>query len=255
MPTEPTSINQDPFGEVREQWICWILEQFEKHPVLASVVSLLLLFLVGKWVVPMILAFLRRLGITEVFGVAFSEKKPNDNKRIESRISTCPTPRLTEEQRQIRMPKKVLEQAENMENARSDERFRYCVVCSNKELLQCYAVQFYERVEQAFVIDHYGWVYYETPEDKSLNIQNCLHDALKICVNEKLPQDRFRAFVDFFDNPNKHSLLVIQMCEHAQDRKLAQIANLKGLSLILFSECSVDGYDTIEISVKGGRSA
>ena len=172
--------------------------------MLAFVVSLLLLFLVGKWVVPMILAFLRRLGITEVFGVAFSEKKPNDNKRIESRISTCPTPRLTEEQRQIRMPKKVLELAENMENARSDERFRYCVVCSNKELLQCYAVQFYERVEQAFVIDHYGWVYYETPEDKSLNIQNCLHDALKICVNEKLPQDRFRAFVDFFDNPNKN---------------------------------------------------
>ncbi len=181
-------------------------------------------------------------------------KSRKRKERIARQISTCPTPRLDARQRDLHVPKNVMKLAENMENAQPDERFRYCVVCSDKDLLQCYAVQFYERVEQATVVDHYGWIYYDTPYDKTLqlNIQNCLYEDLKICLNEELPQNRFRAFAELFDDPQQHTLLVIRMCEFAEDRKLAQIANMRGLSVILFSTIPIDGYDTIEIPVKGG---
>lgn len=257
MPTEPTQSNQGPFEDIVERCVSWAEVQFEKNLLLAVLVSLLLLFLAVKLLIPMVLNFLRRLGITELCGIAFAEAEPKSNKRIESRISICPAPRLTGEQRKIRIPKKVAELAEDMESARLDERFRYCIVCPDAELLQCYAVQFYERVEQTTTFDHYGWVYYATPEDKTLqlSIQNCLLEGLKICLHESTSQERFRAFVDFFDDPKLHTLLVIQMCEHVQDRKLAQIANMKGLSVILFSEKSVEGFDTIEILVKGGKDA
>ena len=176
-------------------------------------------------------------------------------KRLERRISTCGAPALTDAQRKFKIPQKLVDLAKSIEAAPPGDRFRACVVCADKIRLESYALQFYARIEQATTVDHYGWVYYDPPTDSSLelNIQNCLFEDLKICTDKDLPSDRFRAFVEIFDDPTKHILLVIRMCQNAEDRRLAQIANLQGLSVVLFSTDSVDGYDSIEIPVKGGN--
>ena len=176
-------------------------------------------------------------------------------KRIERRISTCGAPALTDAQRKVKMHKRLVKLAESVEAALPGDRFRACVVCADEIRLESYALQFYARIEQAATVDHYGWVYYDPPTDSSLelNIQNCLFEDLKICTDKDLPSDRFRAFVKVFDDPKKHTLLVIRMCENTEDRRLAQIANLQGLSVVLFATAPVDGYDVLEIPVKGGN--
>lgn len=249
MQTEPTLSYQDQLGEAKARVILWLVDQLEENPIY-TFMSLLLVVII---IIPMVTAYLRCIGITKFPWFSISEKKPNNN-RIESRISTCPAPRLSGRQCKVNMHKKVLNITKTVEDAHPGDRFRYCVVCSDEWRLECYAVQFYEQMKQTSAINHYGWIYYDIPKDKTLqwDIEDCLLANLRICPNEK-PKERFDELMDFFDDAKLHTLLVIRICQRTKDRKLAQLANLEGLSLVLFSETPVDGYETIEVSVKGGK--
>ena len=244
MPTESTISYETLLDEWKAERILSALQWCWAHLGYAVPIVLIWFFIKNPDVFRGILNWIK--------GLSENRKR---KKRLERQISTCSAPRLTGVQRKKRMPKAVMKLSKGLEDAQPDERFRYCVVCPNEDLLQCYAVQFYERMEQIAVVDHYGWIYYDSPDDKELplNIQSCLFEDLKICLEEKMPQDRFREFVKFFDDRKKHTLLVIRMCEFTEDRKLAQIANLKGLSIILFSTVPVGGFDSIVIPVKGGK--
>ena len=244
MPTEPTISYETLLDEWKAEKILSALQWCWTHLGYAVPIAVIWFFLKNPDIFRGIVNWIK--------GLVEKRKRQSRPKR---RISTCPTPRLSGTQSKKRMPKAVIKLSKGVEDAQPGERFRYCVVCSDEGLLERYAVQFYERMEQVAGIDHYGWIYYDNPEDEKLplGIQSCLFEALAICLQEKLPQDRFREFVKFFDDEKKHTLLVIRMCKFTEDRKLAQIANLKGLSLILFSTIPVDGYDSIVIPVKGGK--
>lgn len=259
MPTESTLSYQDQLGEEQARNILWLWYQVKQHPMLALIVSLLLVILVMKYVLPMILVVLRRWGITELFGIAITTPPPNVRHQKENRVSLLGPGNVDETYRHIPLPKTLERMATSIEKSSTSYRMRCCVVCQDKNLVHHYAVLFYKRMEQTAAVDKYGWIYYAKPRDKNMElcIQNCCFESLAMHEDIQSPRGRFSAQMRELDNPNVHTLLVIEMIDPVPDtdHELRQIAEQKGLSLVLFASECVSGYDTINISEQGGNHA
>lgn len=261
MPTESMQIYQDKLNEEQAKGVLWLWERAKAHPVVSLLVAGAAIWVVGRFIIPRIIQYCRRHGIKSVLGIALSEPSKEEIRRSEvqeKRISILPAPAVDPRFCDLTLHDNLIDLAQKIENAEPCYRTRCCVVCRNAELAENYARMFYQRMENAASLDHYGWVYYKEPKDMNLKlcIKNCFFESLKIGIEEKLLEDRFIKQVNFLDKHNRHTLLVLRKMQDTSepDDKLLQIAALKGLSIVLFSTEPVPGYHTIEIPQEGGRN-
>lgn len=259
MPTEPTQLYQQLLEEETAKGILQLLEFIKAHPVYAFVLVLILAVLLGLTVVPVV-RWLRKHGVRNPGELPPSEHLNDAVRRDEikkKRITILPAPNVDGEYLDVPMPKQLDNLAQSIERAPTNHRTRCCVVCREEKRVENYARMFYRRIEQVAVLDKLGWIYYKKPKDDTLElcIEHCFFDSLRIFNEVPLPQNRFIRQVDYFDQPNVHTLLVIRMSKNPrkQDDALMQIAALAGLSVILFAERPVPGYETIEILLEGGE--
>ena len=259
MPTEPTQLYQQQLEEEKARGILWLLEWIKANPWLFLGLALTLVVLL-LLVVPTLVRWLRKRGITKPGELPPSEHLDDTVRRDEikkKRITILPGPNVDAEYLDASLPRQLEDLAYTIERAPGSHRTRCCVVCREEKRVENYARMFYRRMESAAVLDKLGWIYYKKPKDDTLElcIEHCFFDSLRIFNEIPLPEKRFIRQVDYFDQANVHTLLVIRMSKNPgrQDDALMQIAALAGLSVILFSEKPVSGYTTIEIPLEGGK--
>lgn len=259
MPTDPTVSYQQQFEEEKAKGFLWLWEIVKANPGLSIVLGLILIALL-LWAGIAIMRYLRKLGVRNFSEIPPSEHLNDAVRRDEikkKRITILPGPNVEEEYRTIPMPKQLDELACSVEYAPASHRTRCCVVCREDKRVENYARMFYQRIEHADVLDKLGWIYYKKPKDDTLElcIEHCFFDSLRIFNEIPLPKNRFIRQVDYFDQPNVHTMLVIRMSKNPsrQDDALLQIAALAGLSVVLFAVRPVPGYDLIEIPLEGGE--
>lgn len=259
MPTEPTQSYQQMLENEKARGLLWLLEWIKANLGL-FLVSVLLLAVLLLLVVPPIVRWLRKRGITKPGELPPSEHLDDTVRRDEikkKRITILPGPNVDAEYLDASLPRQLEDLACSIERAPGSHRTRCCVVCREEKRVENYARMFYRRMESAAVLDKLGWIYYKKPKDDTLElrIEHCFFYSLRIFNEIPLPEKRFIRQVDYFDQANVHTLLVIRMSKNPgrQDDALMQIAALAGLSVILFSEKPVSGYTTIEIPLEGGK--
>lgn len=264
MPTESMQIYQDKLNEEQAKGVLWLWERAKAHPVISLLVAVavicVVLCVVLRIIIPWIIQYCQQHGIKKD-SIPPSEHLKKKIRRSEvqnKRISILPAPAVDPRFCDLTLHDNLIDLAQKIENAESCHRTRCCVVCQNAELAENYARMFYHRMENAASLNHYGWVYYKEPKDMNLElcIESCFFESLRIFNEIELPEKRFIRQVDFLDQPNMHTLLVLRKMQNASkpDDKLLQIAALKGLSIVLFSTEEVPGYHTIEIPQEGGRN-
>lgn len=173
-------------------------------------------------------------------------------------ISNLPAPAVDSRYAKKALPEKVDDLAKTIESTSDGTRYRYCVVCPDQDLAKHYAALFFGRMDQAATVDKLGWVNYQRPRDKMLELcaKHCMVYDLNLFAQIDSVDNRFRAQCTHFKRPDLHSLLVFWMYEDAlaDDAELRQIAALEGLSVVLFATSQVDGFENLVISEKGGKS-
>lgn len=261
MATEPIQSYQQMLENEKARGLLRLWEVIKANPAPSVVLGLILAVLL-VWTLVGLVRWLRKQGVKN-----FSEIPPTEHlndivRRDEikkKRITILPSPNVDAEYLDSTMPKDLDELARSIEQAPTSHRTRCCVVCREEKRVENYARLFYLRMEQAAILDKLGWVYYKKPKDDTLDlcIEHCFFDSLRIFNEVQLPEKRFIRQVDYFDQANVHTLLVIRMSKNPsrQDDALMQIAALAGLSVVLFAEKPVPGYETIEIPLEGGGSA
>ena len=156
------------------------------------------------------------------------------------------------------LPDEIEKLAKEIECASDGIRYRYCVVCPDIRLATYYAGLFFNRMYEASTVDKIGWVNYQRPRGENLELcaKHCMINNLNLENHIVLVDKRFEAMCAFFRKHDCHSLLIFRMYEDAldDDAELRQITGLDGLSVVLFAKSSVDGYENIVISKKGGKS-
>lgn len=259
MPTEQAQSYQQKVEEEMFGGILRLLESIKAHPVRSVALGLLLVVVIG-WGIVLFVRWLRKRGFKNLTELPPSEHLNDAVRRDEikkKRITILPSPNVDGEYLSEPMPKELDDLVRSIEHAATSNRTRCCVVCREEKRVENYARMFYRRMEQVAILDKLGWIYYKKPKDETLElcIEHCFFDSLRIFNEVPLPKNRFIRQVDYFDQPNVHTLLVIRMSKNPsrQDDALMQIAALAGLSVILFSEKPIPGYETIEISLEGGK--
>ncbi len=261
MLTEPTQTYQDQLNEQKAKYLLQLWELVEAYPVVMVLVFLAVICVIVIIIIPWIIQYCRKHGIKNGSEVTPSEHLNDEIRRNEvrkKRISILPAPDVDPKFCYWTLHKKLIDLAQNIENAEPCHRTRCCVVCRNAELAENYARMFYHRIENAASLDHYGWVYYREPKDMNLKlcIKSCFFESLRIFNEIELLDKRFIRQVDFFDQANRHTLLVLRKMQNTPepDEQLLQIATLEGLSIVLFSTEPVPGYHIIEILQEGGEN-
>lgn len=259
MPTESIPSYQEQWNEEQSKGFLWLWEQVKAHPVIAVVIFGVIVFVILKFIIPGIIRYCQKQGIKNPSEVPASEHLTDSVRKDEikkKRISILPAPAVDPKYCHMTLHERLVELAESIEQADPSHRTRCCVVCRDEKLVENYARMFYQRIENAAVLDKHGWVYYKKPKDDTLElcIEHCFFESLRMYNEILLPEKRFIRQVDFFDQPNVHTLLVISKTSstNKQDDALLQIASLAGLSIVLFSAKPVPGYHTIEIPQEGG---
>lgn len=259
MPTEPTQLYQQQLEEEKARGILWLVEWIKANPWLFLGLALALVVLLIL-VVPPLVRWLRKRGITKPGELPPSEHLDDTVRRDEikkKRITILPGPNVDTEYLEASLPRQLEDLACSIERAPTSHRTRRCVVCREEKRVENYARMFYRRMESAAVLDKLGWIYYKKPKDDTLElcIEHCFFDSLRIFNEIPLPEKRFIRQVDYFDQSNVHTLLVIRMSKmpSRQDDALMQIAALDGLSVVLFATKPIPGYETIEIPTEGGE--
>lgn len=251
MPTEPTTSYQEQLDnmmamEKLEIW-AWI-----KEHIWIAVVLFLLYLLIKYVIVP---------ALPDLFKEFWKDRKKQKDNAVQNEdwlISNLPAPRVDSRYAKKALPEEVDDLARTIESTTDGTRYRYCVVCPDKDLAKHYAALFFGRMDQTATVDKLGWVNYQRPRDKMLELcaKHCMVYDLNLSAEIDSVDNRFRAQCTHFKRPDLHSLLVFWMYEDAlpDDAELRQIAALEGLSVVLFATSQVDGFENLVISEKGGKS-
>ena len=173
-------------------------------------------------------------------------------------ISNLPAPGVDSRYAKKTLPREVDNLAKEIESTPDNTRFRYCVVCPEKSLAKHYAVLFFGRMNQASTVDRIGWINYQRPRDKTLELcaKHCMIYDLNLKSEIDSVENRFKAQCTCFKRADLHSMLIFWMQEDAleDDAELRQIATLEGLSVVLFAMSPVEGFENLVIQEKGGES-
>lgn len=254
MATEATVSYKDQLDNAQAMAKLEIWDWAKAHWWIAAVL-ILLYFVIKHVVIPALPDLLKK-----AVELRDSRKKQRgytaqDQDRL---ISNLPAPAVDSRYAKKALPEKVDALARAIESTSDGTRYRYCVVCPDRDLAKHYAVLFYGRMDQAATVDKLGWINYQRPRDKTLELcaKHCMVYDLNLSADIDSIENRFRAQCTYFKQPDRHSLLVFWMYEDAlaDDAELRQIAALEGLSVVLFATSPVDGFENLVISEKGGKS-
>lgn len=226
-----------------------------KEHIWIAVVLVLIVLLIKYVIVPALPDLYKKYVDSQEKGKMQKDYAVQDGDRL---ISNLPAPGVDSRYAKKMLPRVVDNLAKKIENTPDSTRFRYCVVCPDKSLAKHYAVLFFERMNQSSTVDRIGWINYQRPRDKTLELcaKHCMIYELNLKSEIDSIENRFKAQCTCFKRADRHSMLIFWMQEDAleDDAELRQIAVLEGLSVVLFSTSPVDGFENLEISVKGGKS-
>lgn len=230
-------------GELLRRVWDWLID----HIWIAALL-LLLLYLFDKMIVP---------ALSELFK-KWMESRQNGQQGKDKIISNLTVPRPDYWYEGKTLPDELERLTNKIESQSRSKRYPYCVVCPDKDLVVDYAGLFFKRMEKAANVDKLGWVTYQRPRGENLELcaKHCMICDLTLENDIDSIDKRFHKQCEYFKESNRHSMLVFHMLEDAKpdDTELRQLAALPGLSMVLFATSPVEGYKSIVISKKGGRS-
>lgn len=253
MATETTVSYQEQFDNAvamakLDLWV-WV-----KDHIWIAIVFVLFVLLLKYVIVPALPDLCKKYVDSWENGKKQKDYAVQDGDRL---ISNLPAPSVDSRYAKNLLPREVDNLAKKIENT-PDSRFRYCVVCPDKSLAKHYAVLFFERINQATTVDRIGWINYQRPRDKTLELcaKHCMIYDLNLKSEIDSVEKRFKAQCTCFKRADLHSMLIFWMQEDAldDDAELRQIAALEGLSVVLFAMSSVEGFENLVIQEKGGKS-
>lgn len=226
-----------------------------KEHIWIAVVLVLLILLIKYVIVPALPDLYKKYVDSRKNGKKQKDYAVQDGDRL---ISNLPAPGVDSRYAKKMLPRVVDNLAKKIENTPGSTRFRYCVVCPDKSLVKHYAVLFFERMNQASTVDRIGWINYQRPRDKTLELcaKHCMIYELNLKSEIDSTEKRFKAQCTYFKRADLHSMLIFWLQEDAleDDAELRQIAALEGLSVVLFAMSPVDGFENLVIQEKGGKS-
>lgn len=254
--TEP--LHQSSLDEQKAQIFESIWNWFLSNPLPAILISIVTIILICVFV-PLIISVLRKLGITKTGNLEYTpyEHLPNEisaNEIPHKRISIMPAPNPDPNSTIKILPQELERLISQIENNQHGDRTRCCVCCKDQIQAKELGILFYHRIKESSAIDHHGWIYYKKQNDEPLNIQNCFFHSLRIfnAINDR--ETRFIRQIDFLSKENLHTLLVVHMKQDPDeaDERFEQLNALSGLSIVLFSDKVIPGFQTYSIKMKGG---
>ena len=260
MLSETELLHQSSIDEQNAQCFLRITNWIIGHPLPALLILLVGIILISI-IVPFIIKKLRKLGITKTGNLEYTpgEQLPNEISTSEipyKRISIMPAPNPDPNSPTKTLPQELEQLILQIENNQHGDRTRCCICCKDQIHAKELGILFYHRIKESSAIDHYGWIYYKQHNDETLNVQNCFFYSLRIfnAINDR--ENRFIRQIDFLSKENLHSLLVVHMQQAPDeaDERFEQLNALSGLSIVLFSDKEIPGFQTYSIKAKGGRT-